>query len=57
VEFQESIDERFNLGGARREGAADEVPISIATEYRKLAGFTDEEIQRLVRTTQRSPVY
>jgi uncharacterized ferritin-like protein (DUF455 family) len=57
VEFQESIDERFNLGGLRREGAPDEVPIAIAAEYRKLAGFTDEEIQRLVRSTQRSPVY
>ncbi len=57
VEFQESIDERFNLGGARQEGEADQVPIAIATEYRRLAGFTDEEIQRLVRTTQRSPVY
>jgi hypothetical protein len=41
----------------RREGAPEEVPISIATEYRRLAGFTDEEIQRLVKTTQRSPVY
>src|SRR5574342_877960 len=41
VEFQESIDERFNLGGMRREGPADQVPIAIATEYRRLAGFTD----------------
>jgi uncharacterized ferritin-like protein (DUF455 family) len=57
VEFQESIDDRFNLGGMRREGPADQVPIAIATEYRKLAGFTDEEIDRLVKSTQRSPVY
>jgi len=57
VEFQESIDERFNLGGMRREGPADQVPIAIATGYRKLAGFTDEEIERLVKSTQRSPVY
>src|SRR5215475_9664070 len=57
VEFQESIDDRFNLGGMRREGRADEVPIAIATEYRKLAGFTDDEIERLVKSTQRSPVY
>lgn len=57
IEFQESIDERFNLGGVRREGAPDEVPISIATEYRRMAGFTDEEIQRLIKATQRSPVY
>jgi hypothetical protein len=33
------------------------VPISVATEYRKLAGFSDEEIQRLLKATQRSPVY
>ena len=57
VEFQESIDERFNLGGMRREGSPDEVPIAISTEARRLAGFTDEEIQRLIKTTQRSPVY
>ena len=31
--------------------------ISIATEVRKMAGFTDEEIERLVRTTQRSAAY
>jgi hypothetical protein len=33
------------------------VGISIARDARRLAGFTDEEIERLVRTTQRSPVY
>ncbi len=57
VEFQESIDERFNLGGTRRDGEHDAVGISIARDARRLAGFTDEEIERLVRSTQRSPVY
>jgi uncharacterized ferritin-like protein (DUF455 family) len=57
VEFQETIDERFNLGGVRREGDHGVVPISIATEARRLAGFTDEEIDRLIKATQRSPVY
>jgi uncharacterized ferritin-like protein (DUF455 family) len=57
VAFQESIDERFNLGGMRREGAPDEVPIAISTEVRRLAGFTDEEIARLIKATRRSPVY
>src|SRR5712691_128552 len=57
IEFQETIDERFNLGGARRLGDHEVVPISIATEARKLAGFTDEEIERLIKTTQRSQVY
>jgi uncharacterized ferritin-like protein (DUF455 family) len=57
IDFQDSIDERFNLGGTRRDGAHDEVSISIAKDARRLAGFTDEEIERLVRSTQRSPVY
>jgi uncharacterized ferritin-like protein (DUF455 family) len=57
IEFQETIDERFNLGGMRMDGQHDEVGISIAKEARRLAGFTDEEIDRLVRSTQRSPVY
>src|SRR5882762_2974874 len=57
IEFQENIDERFNLGGARQLGDHEVVPISIATEARKLAGFTDEEIERLIKTTQRSQVY
>jgi uncharacterized ferritin-like protein (DUF455 family) len=57
IEFQEALDDRFNLGGSRRDGAHEAVPISIATEARKLAGFTDEEIDRLVKATQRSPVY
>ncbi len=57
MEFQESIDERFNLGGTRQDGQHEVVSISIAKEARRLAGFTDEEIERLVRSTQRSPVY
>jgi uncharacterized ferritin-like protein (DUF455 family) len=57
IAFQETIDERFNLGGVRQDGAHDEVPISIATEARRLAGFTEEEIERLIKATQRSPVY
>lgn len=57
IEFQESIDERFNLGGSRRLGDHEVVPISIATEVRRLAGFTEEEIERLVKSTQRSQVY
>jgi uncharacterized ferritin-like protein (DUF455 family) len=57
VEFQASIDERFNLGGVRQEGPHEVVPISIATQARELGGFTDEEIRRLIQTTQRSQVY
>ena len=55
IEFQETIDERFNLGGVRQDGDHEEVLISIATEARQLGGFTDEEIERLIKTTQRSP--
>ena len=57
IEFQDSIDERFNLGGSRQDGEHELVAISIAKEARKLAGFTDEEIERLVKSTQRSQVY
>jgi len=57
IEFQDSIDERFNLGGTRQDGAHDAVPISIAREARALGGFTDAEIERLIKSTQRSPVY
>jgi uncharacterized ferritin-like protein (DUF455 family) len=57
IEFQESIDERFNLGGVRQDGAHEEVGISIARDARRLAGFTDAEIERLITATQRSPVY
>jgi uncharacterized ferritin-like protein (DUF455 family) len=57
IEFQDSIDERFNLGGQRQDGHHELVPISIAKDARRLAGFTDEEIERLVKSTQRSQVY
>src|SRR5437899_1904321 len=50
-------DECFNPGGVRREGDDEAVSISIATDVRRMAGFTEEEIERLVRTTQRSQVY
>jgi uncharacterized ferritin-like protein (DUF455 family) len=57
IEFQDSIDERFNFGNTRQDGQHDVVAISIAKDARKLAGFTDEEIERLVKSTQRSQVY
>jgi hypothetical protein len=57
LEFQMSIDERFNLGGVRGADQADEEGITIACDIRREAGFSDDEIDRLVQTTQRSPVY
>jgi uncharacterized ferritin-like protein (DUF455 family) len=57
IEFQDSIDERFNLGGVRHDGGPEQAGISIARDARRLAGFTEEEIDRLVRSTQRSLAY
>src|SRR5437773_10135458 len=56
IDFQENIDERFNLGGVRRDGHHEAVSISIATDVRRMAGFTDEEIERLVKTPHRPQV-
>ncbi len=57
LDFQHHIDELFNFGGARQEGAADQVSISISREARKMAGFTDEEIDRLVKAASASVAY
>lgn len=51
------MDELFNFGGARQEGAADQVSISISREARQMAGFTDEEIDRLVQAARASVAY
>src|SRR2546428_9769276 len=56
IEFQESIDERFNLGGTRQHGDHDAVPISIAPDARRPAGFPAEEIDPRPKTTHRSTV-
>src|SRR5438034_137796 len=48
IEFQENIDERFNLGGVRQDGDHEVVLISIAREAREQGGFTEEEIERLI---------
>src|SRR3989442_4718776 len=57
VEFQDSIDERFNLGGGRLHGQHDAVALSIAQDARRLARVTHQEIDRLIRPTPPSPVY
>lgn len=43
LEFQRVIDGLFSLGGLR--GDDDESPIKLARDFRRLAGFTDEEIE------------
>jgi len=60
-EFQESVDKVFNFRGGRL--AAEDVRnddgmlLTIAREARLLAGFSDEEIQRLVESTRKSAAY
>ncbi len=69
--FQDSIDQGFNFGGGRT--SQEEAPqvaqhmnqrdfdfdatITIAKESRLLAGFTEDEIERLVRATAKSRAY
>src|SRR5437667_5807111 len=45
IEFQETIDERCNLGAARQPGDPEGVPIYSPTGASKTAGFTEEEIE------------
>src|SRR6202035_3805316 len=59
--FQEMVDEVFNFRGGRR--AAEDLAkddgmlLTIAKEARMLAGFTEEEIQRLVESARKSAAY
>jgi uncharacterized ferritin-like protein (DUF455 family) len=59
--FQEMVDEVFNFRGGRRaqEDLAkdDGVFLTIAKDARLLAGFTEEEIQRLVESSRKSAAY
>ena len=46
LEFQKAVDKLFSFGGFR--GEQEENPIHLARNFRRLAGFTDEEISELV---------
>lgn len=46
LEFQKAVDKLFNFGGFR--GEEDENPVHLARNFRRLAGFTDDEISELV---------
>jgi uncharacterized ferritin-like protein (DUF455 family) len=46
LEFQRVIDKLFSLGGFRSEN--DESPVSLAQQFRSMAGFSDSEIQEIV---------
>jgi hypothetical protein len=69
--FQENIDNLFNFGGGRttQENATQvaqkvgdteikfDATLTIAREARLLAGFTEEEIDRLLKATSKSAAY
>ena len=59
--FQETVDEVFNFRGGRRVAddlqKDDGMTLTIAREARLLAGFTEEEIQRLIESTRKSAAY
>jgi len=46
LEFQRAVDKLFSFGGFR--GEDDESPVHLARNFRRLAGFDDEEIADLV---------
>ena len=59
--FQETVDEVFNFRGGRRLASDlqndDGMTLTIAREARLLAGFTEEENQRLIESTRKSAAY
>jgi uncharacterized ferritin-like protein (DUF455 family) len=46
LEFQKAVDKLFSFGGFR--GEEEESPVHLARNFRRLAGFTDDEITELV---------
>src|SRR5882672_3055088 len=52
LEFQRTVDAIFNLGGFR--GEDDENPIQLARDFRRLAGFTDDENDSLAALARES---
>ncbi|MEO7398062.1 MAG: hypothetical protein ABIW84_05815, partial [Ilumatobacteraceae bacterium] len=46
IEFQRAVDKLFSFGGFRGENA--ESPVHLARNFRRLAGFDDDEIADLV---------
>ena len=46
LEFQKAVDKLFSFGGFR--GERDDNPVHLARNFRKLAGFSEEEIDELV---------
>ena len=46
LEFQRAVDKLFSFGGFR--GESDENPVHLARNFRRLAGFNEEEIHEIV---------
>jgi uncharacterized ferritin-like protein (DUF455 family) len=46
LDFQRAVDKLFSFGGLR--GENEDNPVHLARQFRKLAGFTEEEITELV---------
>jgi uncharacterized ferritin-like protein (DUF455 family) len=46
LDFQRTVDKLFSFGGLR--GESEENPVHLARKFRKLAGFTEDEITELV---------
>ena len=46
LEFQKAVDKLFSFGGFR--GESEENPVHLARNFRRLAGFNDEEIHEIV---------
>jgi uncharacterized ferritin-like protein (DUF455 family) len=59
--FQDGLDTELNYRGRRRArediAVDDGALVAIARESRLLAGFTEDEIRRLVASTRRSTAY
>jgi uncharacterized ferritin-like protein (DUF455 family) len=45
LDFQRTVDKLFSLGGFR--GESEENPVQLARKFRRLSGFTEEEIDEL----------
>jgi uncharacterized ferritin-like protein (DUF455 family) len=46
LDFQRTVDKLFSFGGLRGEG--EENPVHLARKFRRMAGFSDDEIVELV---------
>jgi uncharacterized ferritin-like protein (DUF455 family) len=47
LEFQQVVDKLFSFGGAR--GDTEDSPIGLARRFRELAGFSDDEVDRIAQ--------